>query len=64
MRIISYSENGAPRIGVVTDADSFIPVAEVAPQLPTTLRALVALPDGLARLRGRRQRSHAQARCG
>jgi 2-keto-4-pentenoate hydratase/2-oxohepta-3-ene-1,7-dioic acid hydratase in catechol pathway len=51
MRIISYSENGAARIGVVTGADAFLPVAEAAPSLPTGLRALVALPDGLARLR-------------
>ena len=51
MRIISYSESGAPRIGVVTGADSFVAVADVAPQLPTLLRALIALPDGLARLR-------------
>ncbi|HEY3920339.1 MAG TPA: fumarylacetoacetate hydrolase family protein [Stellaceae bacterium] len=51
MRIISYSENGAPRIGVVTGAESFVPVADVAPSLPITLRALVALPDGLALLR-------------
>jgi 2-keto-4-pentenoate hydratase/2-oxohepta-3-ene-1,7-dioic acid hydratase in catechol pathway len=51
MRIISYGENGASRIGVVTGADSFLPVADVAPTLPTSLRALVALPDGLARLR-------------
>jgi 2-keto-4-pentenoate hydratase/2-oxohepta-3-ene-1,7-dioic acid hydratase in catechol pathway len=51
MRIISYSENGAPRIGVVTGADRFLPVADIAPKLPTTLRALIALPDGLARLR-------------
>ena len=51
MRIISYSENGVPRIGVVTGPDSFLAVADVAPALPTTLRALIALPDGLARLR-------------
>ncbi len=51
MRIISYGESGAPRIGVVTAGDSFVPVADVAPHLPTTLRALLALPEGLARLR-------------
>lgn len=50
MRIISYRESGAPRIGVVTGADSFLPVAEAAPTLPTSLRELIALPDGLARL--------------
>ncbi|HUB97735.1 MAG TPA: fumarylacetoacetate hydrolase family protein [Stellaceae bacterium] len=51
MRIISYAEKGQPRIGVVTGTDSFMPVADVAPTLPTSLRALIALPDGLARLR-------------
>ena len=51
MRIISYSENGAPRIGVITGGDSFAPLAEVAPPLPTSLRALLSLPDGLARMR-------------
>jgi 2-keto-4-pentenoate hydratase/2-oxohepta-3-ene-1,7-dioic acid hydratase in catechol pathway len=51
MRIFSYTENGASRIGVVTGADTFQPVADVAPMLPTSLRALISLPDGLARLR-------------
>jgi 2-keto-4-pentenoate hydratase/2-oxohepta-3-ene-1,7-dioic acid hydratase in catechol pathway len=51
MRIISYGENGTSRIGVVAAADAFVPVADVAPMLPTSLRALVAMPDGLARLR-------------
>ncbi|HVA12513.1 MAG TPA: fumarylacetoacetate hydrolase family protein [Stellaceae bacterium] len=51
MRIISYSEAGESHIGVMTDTDSFIAAAEAAPQLPRSLRVLVALPDGLARLR-------------
>jgi 2-keto-4-pentenoate hydratase/2-oxohepta-3-ene-1,7-dioic acid hydratase in catechol pathway len=51
MRIISYREIGAPKIGVVTGSDSFIPVAEVAPSLPPTLRAILEMPDGLGRLR-------------
>jgi 2-keto-4-pentenoate hydratase/2-oxohepta-3-ene-1,7-dioic acid hydratase in catechol pathway len=51
MRIISYSDKGAPRLGVVTGADAFVPVAGIAPALPQSLRALLALPDGLARLR-------------
>jgi 2-keto-4-pentenoate hydratase/2-oxohepta-3-ene-1,7-dioic acid hydratase in catechol pathway len=51
MRIISYSENNAPRIGVMTSADAFLPVGDVAPQLPTRLRALIEMPDGLKRLR-------------
>jgi len=51
MRIISYSEGNATRIGVMTSAEAYLPVAEVAPQLPMRLRALLEMPDGLARLR-------------
>lgn len=51
MRIISYSRNGTSQIGVTTGADTFVPVADMAPMLPTSLRALLSLPDGLARLR-------------
>jgi 2-keto-4-pentenoate hydratase/2-oxohepta-3-ene-1,7-dioic acid hydratase in catechol pathway len=51
MRIVAYTENGASRIGVVTGTDAFVPVADVAPRMPASLRALIALPDGLARLR-------------
>src|SRR5665213_3058860 len=51
MRIISHSENGASRIGVVVGADAFVPVADVAPMLPTSLRELITLPDGMERLR-------------
>jgi 2-keto-4-pentenoate hydratase/2-oxohepta-3-ene-1,7-dioic acid hydratase in catechol pathway len=51
MRIISYLDKGADRIGVMTGADRFVPVAKAAPQLPHSLRALLEQPDGLARLR-------------
>src|SRR5215469_10178663 len=51
MRIISYIEADVPWIGVVTDAESFIAVADSAPALPTNLRALLSMPDGLARLK-------------
>ena len=51
MRLISYEEDGAPRIGVVTDGESFVPVHRVAPALPSSLKALLAMPDGLARLK-------------
>lgn len=50
MRIISYEEGGAARIGVVAGRESFIPVGDIAPSLPASLRALLALPEGLARL--------------
>ena len=51
MRIISYEEDGAARIGVVTDGESVVPVHRVAPALPSSLKALLAMPDGLARLK-------------
>ncbi|HXS40642.1 MAG TPA: fumarylacetoacetate hydrolase family protein [Stellaceae bacterium] len=51
MRIISYEERGAARIGVVAGPESFIPVGDIAPSLPASLRALLAMPDGLTRLK-------------
>ncbi len=51
MRIISYQEHGSHHIGVMTDASSFIPVADVAPELSGNLRTLLELSGGLARLR-------------
>ena len=51
MRIVSYRDNGQDRIGVMTGADSFVAVAEVAPHLPHSLRALLGSSDGLVRLR-------------
>ena len=50
MRIISYEEGGAARIGVVAGPESFVPAGALAPSLPGSLRALLAVPDGLARL--------------
>jgi len=50
MRIISYVEAGAPRLGVMTGDDTFAAVAELDPGLPNTLDALLTLPDGLRRL--------------
>src|SRR5690349_18877125 len=51
MKIISYSEGGAPHLGVVTGDDLFAPVEDVAPRLPSTLRSLLTLPNGLGMLR-------------
>ena len=50
MRIITYSDKGATGIGVVTGTDRFLPVADVAPSLPTSLRNLLSSPDGLVQL--------------
>jgi 2-keto-4-pentenoate hydratase/2-oxohepta-3-ene-1,7-dioic acid hydratase in catechol pathway len=51
MKIISYSDGGASRLGVVTGDDVFVPVEDVAPRLPSTLRSLLALSNGLGTLR-------------
>ncbi len=51
MRIISYSANGTDHVGVMTSDSHFIALDEVAPQLPRTLRAILEMPDGLARVR-------------
>jgi 2-keto-4-pentenoate hydratase/2-oxohepta-3-ene-1,7-dioic acid hydratase in catechol pathway len=51
MRIISYKSGGAAHVGVMTSDDRFIALDEVAPQLPRSLRAILEMPDGLARVR-------------
>lgn len=51
MRIFSYQSGGAAHLGVLTGSESFIALDEAAPQLPHTLRAVLELPDGLARVR-------------
>jgi 2-keto-4-pentenoate hydratase/2-oxohepta-3-ene-1,7-dioic acid hydratase in catechol pathway len=51
VRIISYRDKNGAALGVMVDAEGFVPVSEIAPQLPKTMRELVALPDGLARLK-------------
>jgi 2-keto-4-pentenoate hydratase/2-oxohepta-3-ene-1,7-dioic acid hydratase in catechol pathway len=51
MRIISYDAGGVPSLGVLTGDTTFAAVHELDATLPRTLDALLALPDGLARLR-------------
>jgi 2-keto-4-pentenoate hydratase/2-oxohepta-3-ene-1,7-dioic acid hydratase in catechol pathway len=51
VKIIAYSEGGPTALGVVTDAEHFVPVAQIAPDLPDDLIALLTLEDGLDRLR-------------
>ena len=51
MRLISYRHQGRAGVGVMTDDTSFVALSKAAPDLPTNLRAILALPDGLARVR-------------
>jgi 2-keto-4-pentenoate hydratase/2-oxohepta-3-ene-1,7-dioic acid hydratase in catechol pathway len=52
MRVISFQRNsGGNGIGVMTDDSHFIDASKRDAGLPVMLRALLALPDGLARLR-------------
>ncbi len=49
MRLISYRTNGAAGVGVMVDDTGFVALDTAAPDLPETLRGLLALDDGLAR---------------
>jgi 2-keto-4-pentenoate hydratase/2-oxohepta-3-ene-1,7-dioic acid hydratase in catechol pathway len=50
MRFVSFEENGRHGIGWIKDihATSFVDLTQVAPDLPTDLKALIELPTGLA----------------
>ena len=50
MRLISYRTNQGAGVGVMVDDSNFVALAEVASDLPTTLRGLLELDDGLTRL--------------
>jgi 2-keto-4-pentenoate hydratase/2-oxohepta-3-ene-1,7-dioic acid hydratase in catechol pathway len=51
MRILSYRRNGEAGVGVVTDDDAIVPLAEAAPELPTTLRGILEMDPTLAKVR-------------
>ncbi|WP_322021294.1 MULTISPECIES: fumarylacetoacetate hydrolase family protein [unclassified Burkholderia] len=51
MKIIAYSDAGTQALGVVTSDTQFIPVAEIAPDLPADLIEILEMDDGLDRLR-------------
>ncbi|MBB2919638.1 fumarylacetoacetate hydrolase family protein [Cupriavidus alkaliphilus] len=51
MKIIAYANGNATALGVVTSPTHFVAVAEIAPDLPSSMVALLELEDGLARLR-------------
>ena len=50
MKIIAYAEAGHTALGVVTSATHFVAVADIAPDLPASLIAILEQEDGLARL--------------
>jgi 2-keto-4-pentenoate hydratase/2-oxohepta-3-ene-1,7-dioic acid hydratase in catechol pathway len=49
MRLISYRQGGKPGIGVMADDKSFVALPKAAPDLPTSLKALIELEGGFAR---------------
>ncbi len=51
MRILSYRRNGETGVGVVTDDEAIVPLAEAAPELPTTLREILEMDPALATVR-------------
>ena len=51
MRLISYMQNGQAGVGVMVDDKGFVALAKAAPDLPKSLKAILALPTGLDRAR-------------
>jgi 2-keto-4-pentenoate hydratase/2-oxohepta-3-ene-1,7-dioic acid hydratase in catechol pathway len=48
MRLVSYRQGSESGVGVMVDATSFVALPQAAPQLPRSLKALIALEGGLA----------------
>src|SRR6185437_4239020 len=51
MRIFSYQGRRGKGVGVMAGDTRFVALAEAAPDLPGSLKAILELPDGLARAR-------------
>ncbi|MDK3021966.1 fumarylacetoacetate hydrolase family protein [Cupriavidus taiwanensis] len=51
MKIIAYADGNATALGVVTSPTHFVAVAQIAPELPSSLIAILESEHGLARLR-------------
>jgi 2-keto-4-pentenoate hydratase/2-oxohepta-3-ene-1,7-dioic acid hydratase in catechol pathway len=49
MKLVSYRAGAAGGVGVMINSDAFVALDQIAPDLPRSMRALLALPDGLAR---------------
>lgn len=47
MRLFSFNDNGAAKIGVLKGADQFVDLSIVNPSLPTDMTALIAMSGGL-----------------
>lgn len=47
MRIISFRQDGAPGVGVMVDDTGFVDLRQAAPDLPNSLRAILAMGEGL-----------------
>ncbi len=51
MRLISFRRNNGTGVGVMVDETGAVALAEAAPDLPRTLKGILELDDGLARVR-------------
>jgi 2-keto-4-pentenoate hydratase/2-oxohepta-3-ene-1,7-dioic acid hydratase in catechol pathway len=51
MRIFSYRRDAVSGVGVMVDDTGFVAVHEVAPELPRTLHEILAVPNGMERVR-------------
>ena len=51
MRLISYTHQGQDGVGVMVDDQGFVALPKAAPNLPKSMKALLALPDGLDKAR-------------
>lgn len=60
MRIISYRRQGRESVGVMTDDAHLIDVAAAEPALPSSLRSILELRDGLDRIRAIARGKHPQ----
>lgn len=58
MKIIAYADGGATALGVVTSPTHFVAVSDIAPELPSSLIAILELEHGLAHLREAAQGVH------
>lgn len=51
MKLIAYAHGAQDALGIVTDPEHFVPAAQVAPDLPHDLIAILHIPGALDRLR-------------
>ncbi len=55
MRVISYRHNDTPGVGVMVDDTGFVALSTAAPDLPSTLRAILEIDPELERVRAATQ---------